>query len=130
MRPVTLTELENAIRGAWCAETADKPEDWWPEVPARRQCGATAVVVKRLFGGEILLADVLRGDERVARHAWNRLPSGIEVDLTADQFGPEDRLAEPQVVDEPPLQRLWPYAAELLEARVREHLDETREEAA
>ena len=88
------------------------------------------MVVRRLLGGEILLADVLRGDERVARHAWNRLPSGIEIDLTADQFGPEDRLDEPQVVDVPPLQRLYPQAADLLEARVRARLAGVREEAA
>ena len=130
MRRVTLSELENTIRRAWCAETADKPDDWWPEMPARRQCGATAMVVRRLLGGEILLADVLRGDERVARHAWNRLPSGIEIDLTADQFGPDDRLGEPQVADVPPLQRLRPQAAELLEARVRRGFAGTREEAA
>jgi len=127
---ITLSELEEAIRAGWSAETADKSDDWQPEVPARRQCGATAVVVRRLLGGEILLADVLRGGERVARHVWNRLPSGLEVDLTADQFGPEDRLGEPQAVDVPPLQRLRPEAAELLEARVRSRLEAPREEAA
>jgi hypothetical protein len=127
---VTLSELEMAVRDGWCAATADKPDDWWPDVPARRQCGATAVVVRRLLGGEILLADVLRGDERVARHAWNRLSCGIEIDLTAEQFGPEDRLGQPTVVDEPPLQRLRPQASALLEQRVRERLAAPREVAA
>ena len=130
MSRITLSELEEAIRAGWSAETADKPDDWRPEVPARRQCGATAVVVRRLLGGEILLADVLRGGERVARHAWNRLPSGIELDLTADQFGADETLGDPSVVDVPPLQRLRPQAAELLESRVRSRLGTTRKEAA
>jgi hypothetical protein len=30
------------------------------------------------------------GDERVDFHWWNLLPGGVEVDLTRDQFGPEE----------------------------------------
>jgi hypothetical protein len=38
------------------------------------------------LGGEILIADVLRDGVPVERQAWNRLESGVEIDLTREQF--------------------------------------------
>ncbi len=39
-----------------------------------------------LIGGELMASDVLLDGRRVMAHMWNRLPSGIEVDLTREQF--------------------------------------------
>jgi hypothetical protein len=41
-----------------------------------------AYVVQSRLGGEIVEGRV--GKER---HMWNRLPDGVEVDLTSDQYG-------------------------------------------
>lgn len=49
--------------------------------PSGGQCLATAVLIRELFGGEIMMGII--GEDR---HYWNRL-NGIEVDLTSDQYG-------------------------------------------
>jgi hypothetical protein len=118
-RTVTLAQLEAAIRGAWSAETCDSPGDWTPEHPSRHQCGATAAVVRDWLGGEILIANVLRDGRRVERHAWNRLASGLEVDLTRCQFTRGEELTAPRVEEPVTLSR---DAYELLARRVREAL--------
>jgi hypothetical protein len=64
----TLAGIEGIIRSSWGADTC--PPDvhnpvWDPANPARGQCGVTALVVNDLLGGD-------------------------EVDLTRDQFGPEE----------------------------------------
>jgi GNAT superfamily N-acetyltransferase len=92
---VTLGELERAVRAAWAADTTDDPGEWTPANPALGQCGVTAVLVRELLGGEILIANVVRDGERIGRHAWNRLPSGLALDLTRSQFGEAERLGEP-----------------------------------
>jgi len=58
---------------------------------------ATAVVLRAYLGGEILVADVLRDGRRLERHAWNRLPSGLTLDLTRDQFRTGELLGAPTV---------------------------------
>jgi hypothetical protein len=54
-------------------------------------------VVHDIFGGEILAADVLREGERVEAHMWNRLPGGLELDLTRDQFRNGEEIGEASV---------------------------------
>jgi hypothetical protein len=116
---LTLAQLEDAIRGAWSVETSDSPEEWTPELPSRGQCGATAAVVRDWLGGEILIANVLLDGRRAGRHAWNRLPSGLAVDLTRCQFTDGEELEAPRV-EEPVTMRRDSY--ELLARRVREAL--------
>jgi hypothetical protein len=118
-RTVTLAQLEDAIRAAWSAETSDSPGDWTPELPSRHQCGATAAVVRDWLGGEILVANVLLDGRRVERHAWNRLASGLEVDLTRCQFTRGEQLEAPRVEEPVTLSR---ESYELLARRVREAL--------
>ena len=50
----------------------------------------TALVVHDLLGGEPVRGEVQVGGERVDFHWWNLLPGGVEVDLTRDQFGPDE----------------------------------------
>jgi hypothetical protein len=118
-RAVTLAQLEDAIRGAWSAETGESPDDWTPELPSRHQCAATAAVVRDWLGGEILIANVLLDGRRVERHAWNRLASGLEVDLTRCQFTRGEQLGAPRVEEPVTLSR---GSYELLARRVREAL--------
>ena len=97
----TLGQLEGAVRGAWSLDTADEDDGWTPENPSRGQCDITTLVVHDLLGGEVLAADVFRDGERVEAHMWNRLPSGIEIDLTRDQFRSGEVIGEPTVRERP-----------------------------
>lgn len=116
----TLTELERAIRSSWGIETSDDPEQWTKDNPARGQCVGTALLVRELLGGEILLANVIRDGKWVERHAWNRLPTGVTVDLTRSQFTSGEELTEP-VIGEPVATHRSRY--DLLATRVRERLE-------
>jgi GNAT superfamily N-acetyltransferase len=92
---VTLADLEAAIRAAWSRDSSADADEWTLDNPSRGQCDATAVVLRAYLGGEILIADVLRDGQRLERHAWNRLPSGLTLDLTRDQFRAGDMLGPP-----------------------------------
>jgi hypothetical protein len=91
----TLTQLEQAIRDSWSLDTADPENDWSLENPSCGQCDVTSLVVHDLLGGELLGADVYLDGERVEGHMWNRLESGIEVDLTRAQFKRGEVIGEP-----------------------------------
>ena len=98
-------QVTAAVRAAWCRETCDDsdPDDWSPATPDRGQCGATALVLHDLLGGELLLAEVLLPDgSRQGVHWWNRLPGGAEADLTREQFAPHEVVQAPRVVVRPP----------------------------
>ena len=97
----TLAELERAIRGAWSLDTADEDDGWTPANPSRGQCDITTLVVHDLLGGDVLAADVLLDGRRVEAHMWNRLPSGLEVDLTREQFRSGEVRGEPTVRKRP-----------------------------
>lgn len=86
----TLTEIEQAVRGSWAADTCS-PDDverapWTPENPAWGHCDITALVLHDLFGGELMAGEVWLGGEQHGYHMWNRLLDGAEVNLTAEQF--------------------------------------------
>jgi hypothetical protein len=117
----TLSQLEDAIRAAWSAETAEDPAAWPADNPARDQCAVTALLVRELLGGEILIANVVRDGKRLERHAWNRLASGLEIDLTRCQFRNGEELSTPQV-EEPVVTAARSTASELLSTRVRSTL--------
>ena len=100
---LTLAAVESAIRSSWSLETCD-PVDvqlWSPENPSRGQCGATALVVHELIGGDLLEAEVaFRDGGRQGQHYWNRL-AGLDLDLTRDQFTEGEVVHEPRVVAGP-----------------------------
>jgi hypothetical protein len=97
----TLAELEEAIRGAWSLDTAEEDDGWTPDNPSRGQCDITTLVVHDLVGGEVLAAGVYLDGERVESHMWNRLASGIEIDLTREQFRSGQVIGEPSVRPRP-----------------------------
>jgi hypothetical protein len=113
----TLAEVEAALRACWARDTSDDPDEWTPDWVTRGQCAVSAWVIRELLGGEILIARVTPSINE--HHAWNRLPSGEEVDFTLDQFRDGQVLGEPWVGEPTPdtLPR-----CELLLARVRERL--------
>ena len=90
---------------AWSLETCDEVDvaDWSPANPSRGQCGVTALTLHELLGGDLLEAEVLFPDgSRQGFHYWNRLPGGVDVDLTAEQFSSDEVIQEPKVVQQPP----------------------------
>ena len=118
----TLAEIEAAIRPSWSLDTADEDDGWTPGNPSRGQCDVTTLVVHDIFGGDVLAADVFRDGERIEAHMWNRLPGGLEVDLTREQFRNGEVIAEPSVrhrpaTFEPDHPRYHRYQAYLVLAR-------------
>jgi hypothetical protein len=113
----TLSEIEAAIRGAWGLDTSDDPDEWSETNPSRGQCAVTALLVRELLGGDILIANVIRDGRRVERHAWNRLASGITLDLTRDQFVAGESFTEP-AAEEPLITHRTPERFETLKMRV------------
>jgi hypothetical protein len=63
----------------------------------------------------------MRDGKRVDRHAWNRLPSGLTVDLTREQFRGGELFGEPHV-EEPVLTHRNPERFATLRARVHARL--------
>jgi len=116
-----LADLESVIRAAWGRDTSDDPDDWSESNPSRGQCAVTALLVRELLGGDILIANVLRDGKRVERHAWNRLTSGVTVDLTREQFRAGESFTQPSV-EEPLITHRTPQRYETLAARVRSAL--------
>ena len=115
--PLSLADLERVIREEWCAQTAWSPECWLTENPAAGQCFSTAYVLKFVLGGEVVHAEVLPHTQPKQRHAWNRLPSGLDVDLTREQFPQGQQFAECVL----PEQLVWEHGgrqAQLLLERV------------
>ena len=97
----TLAQLEAAIRESWSADTASEDNEWTPDNPSCGQCDITTLVVHDLVGGDVLAADVFLDGVRVEAHMWNRLPSGLEVDLTREQFRLGQVIGEPTVRNRP-----------------------------
>jgi hypothetical protein len=96
--------LRPLLRAAWGADTCD-PHDlanWRTDNPARGQCGVTALVVQDLLGGHLILAEVRVEGAKVGNHYWNRLPDGVEVDFTADQFLPGEVVTGGRLQRRPP----------------------------
>lgn len=83
------------------------------------------MVLNDLLGGELLRGEVHVNGEHVDYHWWNRLGMGIEIDLTREQFGPEETVTGGIVIPRPPATewRRLRQEYELLRDRVLEKLD-------
>ena len=100
----SLAEVAEAIMSSWGPGTTyatDEPSRN-PGARSRSQCGTTALVLQDWLGGKLLVADAFRDGQRVGVHYWNRLPSGEEIDLTCDQFLPNESVGEVAEVQKPP----------------------------
>ncbi|MEV5139581.1 hypothetical protein ACFZB6_28985 [Streptomyces syringium] len=130
MTTLLLSDIENAVRSSWSADTCT-PEfrsHWSPDNPARDQCGVTAMVLNDLLGGELIRGEVHVNGERTDYHWWNRLGMGVEIDLTREQFRPEEVVIGGIVIPRPPVTE-WHRLREeyeLLRDRVAEKLDRQR----
>ncbi|WP_449474835.1 YunG family protein [Streptomyces abikoensis] len=127
MSPWLLTDIERAVRSSWSADTTT-PEyrpQWSPENPARDQCGVTALVLNDLLGGDLVRGEVRVGGVRTDFHWWNRLGEGVEIDLTREQFRPEEVVTGGVVISRPPEIKRLREEYELLRARVLGKLAES-----
>lgn len=119
--PLTLAAVEEAIRASWTRDTSDDPDEWTPENVTRGQCAVTSIVLRELLGAEIVMADVHGSHIEGERHAWVRLPGGLEIDLTTDQFRAGETLG-PAAPDEPYVTDTGVDRGAVLLERVRERL--------
>ncbi|GAA1893728.1 alpha/beta fold hydrolase [Streptantibioticus ferralitis] len=104
--PWTLTHIQRALQASWAADTCSADDvaraPWRPANPAWGHCDITALVVNDLFGGDLVLGQVRLGDEGRGHHWWNRLPGGVEVDLTREQFRLGETVVGGRIVTRPP----------------------------
>ncbi|MEV4329603.1 alpha/beta hydrolase [Streptomyces sp. NPDC049597] len=127
MTAITLTDIEAALRASWAADTCS-PDDveraaWSEDNPSWGHCDVTALVVHDVLGGDLVLGAVFLGGEQHGHHWWNVLPSGVEVDLTRDQFRDGQTVTGRRIVPRPvgrPLRRAKEYG--LLRGRVEARL--------
>jgi hypothetical protein len=123
---LTLTDIERAVRSSWGQDTypPDARTPWNPDNPARGQCGVVAVVLNDILGGELMRGEVHVDGERVDFHWWNRLPGGLEIDLTREQFTAQEIITDGVVIARPPNTEIKRLKAEyeLLRGRVFEAL--------
>ncbi|WP_018385689.1 YunG family protein [Wenjunlia vitaminophila] len=106
MRPWTLTEIDQALRASFAADTCS-PDDfaragWHQDNPSWGHCDVTALVVNDLLGGDLVVGEVHHGGEHICYHWWNRLPNGVELDLTREQFVHDEVVSGARVVHRPP----------------------------
>lgn len=98
-----LTDIEQALRASWGADTCppEYRDRWTAQNPAREQCGVTALVLNDLLGGELIRGEVRVRGEWTDFHWWNRLGQGVEIDLTREQFAPEEVVSGGVVIPRP-----------------------------
>ena len=92
-----LEDVEQALRASWTRDTSDDPDKWSEDNRALGQCAVSALVVRAIYGGDLVIATVLDrdGNRTPDGHAWNVLPSGESVDFAFDQFLDGERLDVP-----------------------------------
>lgn len=122
-----LLDLDKSLRASWAADTCSQDDlaraGWDPENPAWGHCDVTALIVNDIFGGDLMFGEVHLDGDQQGFHWWNRLPSGVELDLTREQFTQGQTVTEVRVVERPPgrLPNRWDEYL-LLRKRVIAHL--------
>jgi hypothetical protein len=103
---LSMGEIDRAVRAAWAADTCSEDDaaraPWTADNPAWGQCDITALVVHDLLGGDLMLGEVHLDGEQHGYHWWNRLATGIEVDLTRQQFRSGQVVTPGRMVIRPP----------------------------
>lgn len=118
----SLEDVKRALEESWAQDTTDDPDTWTAANSPLGQCAVSALVVRALYGGDIVIATVLdrHGERTPDGHAWNVLPSGVAVDFTFEQFLDGEQLGPPTVTE--PVIDGDPRRAQLLADRVGEKL--------
>jgi len=82
------------------------------------------MVLNDLLGGELICGEVLVNGEHRDYHWWNRLATGVEIDLTREQFGADEIVSGGVVVPRTPVStwRRLREEYEVLRCRVQENL--------
>lgn len=81
--------LQNLLLKSFSMATSMDPDNWRDDNPTRGHGAVVALLVQDIYGGVILRASlekIFPGNEWMKSHYWNRLPFGLEIDFTADQF--------------------------------------------
>lgn len=96
-----LSEIFDLVLASCSRETSSDPANWTEDNPLYGHCAIVAIIINGIFGGKILRASLLKvkGYEKMSSHYWNRLPNGVEVDLTSGQFKGNDRDLVPEGKD-------------------------------
>jgi len=102
---LTIGEIEAALRASWAADTCS-PDDlqragWDPANPAWGHCDVTALLLHDIFGGDLVVGEVFADGEQQGFHWWNRLDSGVDIDLTRSQFQAGQQVIGAKVVKRP-----------------------------
>lgn len=102
---LTLDEIEAALKASWAEDTCS-PDDleragWSRDNPAWGHCDVTAMLINDIFGGSLVVGEVYAGEEQQGYHWWNRLDSGLDLDLTRSQFRSGQRIVEVKAVRRP-----------------------------
>jgi hypothetical protein len=123
--PWNLLDLDRALRASWAADTCspDDQLEWVPGNPAWGHCDVTALVVNDVFGGDLIVGEVHLDRSQHGFHWWNRLPSGVALDLTREQVQHGQTVTPARVIERPPgplRRRSEEY--DLLRRRVADHL--------
>lgn len=124
-RTLTLAAIEAAFRAAFARETCavDDLPFWSEDNPSRGHCAVAALTLNDLLGGDLLLATVARNGVDVGYHWSNRL-AAVDIDLTADQFLPDEVVGKPEVMVRPPGRpRLYADQYDLFRSRVGQILE-------
>jgi len=94
------TEIRKILETGWSIQTT-YPEcrQEYPDRPKSfGQCYATARVLNHVFGWGIMKCESYYS----ARHFWNRLPNGREIDFALDQFSEADgKFGKPPLTGKP-----------------------------
>lgn len=102
----TLAEVTAAIVASWSRETCFARDDYLDRGRlgdrSRGQCGTTALVLSDFLGGDLIVADVFVDGQKDGVHYWNRLPDGLIVDLTVNQFQSNETLGAASELSRPP----------------------------
>nr|WP_211840606.1 hypothetical protein [Saccharopolyspora hirsuta] len=87
------------------------------------------MIVNDVFGGDLMVGEVHLDGEQHGFHCWNRLPSGVELDLTREQFQRGQTITAARALTRPPgrLRRWEEYL--LLRERVIQRLGHLPEPA-
>lgn len=102
---LTLKEIEAALEASWAEDTCS-PDDleragWSPANPAWGHCDVTALLLNDVFGGDLVHGKVFAGEQQQGLHWWNRLDSGLDLDLTRSQFQAGQRIVDAKPVKRP-----------------------------